>query len=376
LELEFTAEQDELRDSVRSVLTKESPVSLARAAVEEGARPDALWATMVELGWPALTVAEEHGGLGLGFVEAGIVAEELGRVIGGGPWLPTVTQFAAAVEECGTPEQQARFLAGVAHGTVTGTVAVAEASGLFTPESVRATATPTDHGYLLAGAKRYVMAGGESDELVVVARRGGTEGDDGVVAVVVPGDDVRASPIDSIDQSRPIADVVLDGVEVGADRILGEPGAPTAAALRRAFEASTVALALELVGTSQAIFDITLEYVKHREQFGVPVGSFQAVKHKLADCYVALERARATAYFAALTIAEDDPRRAMAVSVAKAAAGDCQRLIAKEGIQLHGGIGFTWEHDMHLYVKRCKGTEPLFGNAPWHRQRIADLLGL
>ena len=140
-------------------------------------------------------------------------------------------------------------------------------------------------------------------------------------------------------------------------------------------EEAAVALALETVGTCQTIFDITLEYAKNRRQFGVPIGSFQAIKHKFADMLIALERARATAYFAALTIADDDDRRTLAAAVAKAAAGDCQRLIGKEGIQIHGGIGYTWEHDMHLYVKRAKSNDAFFGGTAWHRSRIASLIG-
>ena len=150
----------------------------------------------------------------------------------------------------------------------------------------------------------------------------------------------------------------------------------TAAAVRRAVEVATTALAVETVGAAQAIFDITLAYAKQREQFGVPIGSFQAIKHKFADMMIALERARSLGYFAALTIAEDDSRRTSATSVAKAAAGDCQRLLAKEGIQIHGGIGYTWEHDMHLYVRRIKSGEPLFGTSTWHRARVAELLGV
>jgi len=154
------------------------------------------------------------------------------------------------------------------------------------------------------------------------------------------------------------------------------PGPATAAGLRRVVEEATTALALETVGACQSIFDITLEFVKHREQFGVPVGSFQAVKHKFADMLIALERARATGYFAALTIAEDDERRALAVASAKATAGDCARFLAKEGIQLHGGIGYTWEHDMHLYVRRVRANAALFGTAAHHRAEVARLIGL
>jgi alkylation response protein AidB-like acyl-CoA dehydrogenase len=157
--------------------------------------------------------------------------------------------------------------------------------------------------------------------------------------------------------------------------LLGEAG-QAAPGLRRAIEEATLGVALEMVGTAQAIFDTSIEYAKQRVQFGVPIGSFQAIKHKFADMVIALERARSTGYFAALTIAEDDPRRHLATSVAKAAAGDCQRLLAKEGIQIHGGIGYTWEHDMHLYVKRVKSDEQLFGTAANHRARLATALGV
>jgi alkylation response protein AidB-like acyl-CoA dehydrogenase len=167
---------------------------------------------------------------------------------------------------------------------------------------------------------------------------------------------------------------VLDSVPVSSDRLLGEPGASAASGLRRAIDEAMVALALETVGACQTIFDMTLEYAKQREQFGVPIGSFQAIKHKFADMLVAVERARATGYFAALAIAEDDDRRAAAASTARIAAADCQRLLAKEGIQIHGGIGYTWEHDMHLYVRRVKTNAQLLGTEPEQRARLADLL--
>ncbi|MDQ1532480.1 MAG: hypothetical protein QOF28_241, partial [Actinomycetota bacterium] len=212
-------------------------------------------------------------------------------------------------------------------------------------------------------------------ELAVVVRLAGTVGDDGLTLVVVPGSDVKTRAVRTLDGSRAVADVMLDRVRVGPDRVLG-PAGGAAPALRRALEEATVALALETVGTCQSIFDVTLEYAKSRQQFGVPIGSFQAIKHKFADMLIALERARATGYYAALTIAADDERRTLAVAVAKAAAGDCQRLLGKEGIQIHGGIGYTWEHDMHLYVKRAKSNDAFFGGTAWHRSRIASLLGI
>jgi alkylation response protein AidB-like acyl-CoA dehydrogenase len=374
--LEFTTEQDELRDGVRAMLARECPMSLVREVVEKGTTPDALWSQMVELGWPALTVPEPAGGLGMGTVELAVVVEELGRVLAPGPFVPTLTQFAPVVAEAGSPEQQERFLGGIAAGELTGTLALVEENGSVDPGHVATTATPDGDGFLLEGAKATVVEASTADEIAVIARTPGTRGDDGVGAFVVSRADVRLNPVDALDATRPLARVVLDGVRIGADRALGEPGPATAAAVRRAVEVATTALAVETVGAAQAIFDITLAYAKQREQFGAPIGSFQAIKHKFADMLVALERARATSYFAALTIAEDDGRRALATSTAKAAAGDCAAFLAKEGIQIHGGIGYTWEHDMHLYVRRVKSSSLLFGNAAQHRARVADLIGL
>jgi alkylation response protein AidB-like acyl-CoA dehydrogenase len=376
MELEFTADQDELRDSMRAVLAKESPVALARRVVDHDVGLDALWTTLTGLGWSALTVPESDGGIGLGMIEAGILAEEIGRVIAPGPLLATVTQFVPGVRETGTPEQRARFLGAVAAGRCSGALAIAEKRGSFDPASVTATVVFDGAHAALSGEKRFVVEGDTVDELVVVARTPGTSGDDGVHALVVPVAATGTRRVHALDGSRRLAHVNLDGVRVERDRVLGDGQSSSATALRRAIEEATVATALEIVGTAQTIFDVTLEYAKQREQFGVPIGSFQAIKHKFADMIVALERARATGYFAALTIAEDDPRRTAATSVAKVAAGDCQRLLAKEGIQIHGGIGYTWEHDMHLYVKRAKSLEPLFGSSSTHRAHIADFLGV
>jgi alkylation response protein AidB-like acyl-CoA dehydrogenase len=374
--LEFTPEQDELRDGVRTVLTGECPMSLVREVVEKGAAADALWSRMVALGWPALTVPVSAGGLGMGAVELAVVVEELGRAVAPSSFVPTVTQFAPVVAEAGSLEQQERFLGAVAAGGCTGTLALVEASGAIDPARIMATAEPDGTSFVLRGTKTMVVEAATADEIVVVARREGTDDDAGVGAFVVPQADVRIEPVASLDGSRPLARVALDGVRTGPDRVLGEPGPATATAIRRAVELAVTMLSIETVGVAQTIFDVTLEYAKQREQFGVPIGSFQAIKHKFADMLIALERARATSYFAALTIAEDDDRRAPAASMAKAAAGDCAARLAKEGIQIHGGIGYTWEHDMHLYVRRVKSNAVLLGNAAQHRARVADLIGL
>jgi alkylation response protein AidB-like acyl-CoA dehydrogenase len=376
VELELTDEQEELRDGVRAVLARECPMSLVRAVVEGGAPADGLWKQMIDLGWPALTVPEADGGLGLGAIELGVVVEELGRVLAPGPFVPTTSHFAPVVAEVGTPEQQARFLGAIAEGGLRGALALTEVGGSVDPAAVATTAARDGDRWRLTGTKHSVLGAADADELAVVARLDGTSGDEGVAAFVVPRVDVMVTPLAALDRTRSLATVELDGTAVDADRLLGDPGPTTADGLRRAIEVAVVALALETVGTCQAIFDITLEYAKQREQFGVPIGSFQAIKHKFADMLILLERARATGYFAALTIAEDDNRRAIAASTAKAAADDCQRRLAKEGIQIHGGIGYTWEHDMHRYVRRAKTGGQLLGTAVDHRARIAELLGL
>ena len=376
MHLEFTAEQDELRDGVRTVLAGECPMSLVREVVEKGVTPEALWNRMVELGWPGLTVPESAGGLGMGPVELAVVVEELGRSVAPGPFVPTVTQFAPVVAEAGSPEQRNHFLGAIAAGELRGTMALAEAAGSIDPASVTAIAEPEGSSYVLHGTKAAVVEAATADEIAVVARRPGTEGDDGVGVFVVPRADIGLEAVEPLDPTRSLATLTLEGVRVDTARVLGEPGPVTVAAIRRAVELAVTALAVESVGTAQAIFDVTLAYAKEREQFGVPIGSFQAIKHKFADMLITLERARATSYFAALTIAEDDDRRALAASMAKAAAGDCAALLAKEGIQILGGIGYTWEHDMHLYVRRVKSNALLLGSAAQHRSRVADLIGL
>jgi alkylation response protein AidB-like acyl-CoA dehydrogenase len=382
MELDLDPEQEELRDGVRAVLGAECSPAAVRELVEarvagKDARPDALWGQMVALGWPALTVPEAAGGLGLGAVEEAVVVEELGRALAPGPLLATMAQFVPAVRATAAAEQQDRFLRPVAERGAAGTLAIAEATGSVAPESVTATATPDGTGgYVLAGEKQHVFEPSMAEEVVVVARLPDTTGPDGVGSFVVPTASLEVRPVTVLDPTRELATLALAGVTVPADRVLGEPGPTTATALRRAIEESTVALAASAVGTAQAVFDLALAYAKEREQFGVPIGSFQAIKHKFADMLVLLERARALAYFAALTIAEDDPRRTASASMAKAAAGDAIERIAQEGIQIHGGIGYTWEHDVHLYVRRLQSDGVLFGSATAHRATVADLLGV
>ena len=367
MDFEFTDEQLDLRDNARKLLESACPPATVRAVFDGQDDGTDLWTTLVDLDWPGVGLPEAHGGLGFGILEVGILVEELGRVVAPGPFVPTITQLTPLVREAGSSFR----LDDIAHGRCTGTLALAE-DGQWRLDAVRTVARRAGHGWVLDGVKTHVVHGATADEIAVVAR-----GDEGLGAFVVPGTDVRATGRHVIDPTLPMAAVTLEGVQVTGERVLIEPGNPAAeTTIGRALEESTVAMALSTVATCRTIFEVTLDYAKHREQFGKPIGSFQALKHRLADCYLAVERASALSYFAALTIAEDDPRRSVAASMAKAAAGECQRLVTRDGLQLHGGIGFTWENDLHFALKRAKAGDLLFGNAASHRARLAELLGL
>lgn len=381
MELDFDADHEDLRASVRSVLAAECPIAHVREIVEtriDGGTiiPTRLNEQMIALGWPALTVPEAAGGLGFGPIEVALVSEELGRALAPGPLLATLSQFVPMVTELGSTADVGRWLTPVAEGSTWGTVAIAEPSGAIDPAATSVDATPTAQGWELSGSKHFVVEPTAGGEIVVVAREIGTTDDDGIGAFLVPVDAARIATLDAADPSRILATVSFDRVPVGEDRLLGLPGPATAAGIRRAGQLATVGLALDAVGAAQQVFDISLDYVNQREQFGVPIGSFQSMKHKFADMLILLERARSLSYFAALTIAEDDERRALATAMAKAAAGDAVARIAKEAIQVHGGIGYTWESDVHLYVRRLESDALLYGNASHHRQDVATLIGV
>lgn len=370
MNFELSEEQEELKRSVRAVLEERCPPAVARGILETGDAPEQPWRSAVELGWPAIAIAEEHGGLGLGFLELGLVLEEHGRSLAPGPFLATTTQLAPLVREAGDAAQRERILGGVARGALTGALAVAgpSSSGLVPDDSLRA--LPDGEGWRLSGERCFVLDGASADEIAVAAR---IDRGDEVALFVVPRELVQATVVKSLDPSRPLATLRFADVRVDRRHVLGTPGAGTGP-LARALDEAVVGLALDVVGTCQALLERVLEHVRQRRQFDQPIGAFQAIQHKCSDMYMAIEKARAMATFAMMAIAEDDPRRGLAASMAKAAAGDCQALVCKEGIQTHGGMGFTWESDVQLYVKRAKSGGHLLGTAAEHRARIADLL--
>jgi acyl-CoA dehydrogenase len=372
VELEFTGDQEELRTSVRSFLEKECPIEVVRAVVETGEAPEKLWGSMVALDWPALAIPEEYGGIGLTIQETAVVVEELGRAVAPGPLLATVTQFAPLVSEVGTAEQRQHFLSAVATGAIAGAVALADHPRAWALDDVTMTAEQVDGGWSLTGHKVGILAGEGTTDVIVIARAG-----EGLGAFVVPAREAGLTAVHSLDASRPLADATLDHVFVPHERALGEPGSTASTrGISRAIQQATVGLALETVGTCDALFQLLLAYLKERRQFGVAIGSFQALKHKMSNMFLAIERARSLCYFAVASIDEDTPTRATAVSMAKAASDDCQNLVGRESIQSFGGIGFTWEHDAHFYVKRAATDGALFGSASVHSVAVANGLGV
>jgi alkylation response protein AidB-like acyl-CoA dehydrogenase len=365
MDLELSEDQIDLRDNIRVVLEGICPPVLVREAFDGQHDPTQLWGQMVDLFWTGLAIPESAGGIGLSFVEVGILAEELGRVAAPGPMLTTLSQFAPILLEL----DETDLLAEVCEGTRSGTLAFAEANQ-WEPRSVEAVAAQDGSNWTISGHKSGVLSALHVDSMAVVARDANSS-ELGIFLVESAAWEATASG--PLDPGLGIADVSFDSSPAV---LMGEVGDPAKVALIRAVEQSSVAMALHTVGACRRIFEVTLEYAKVREQYDQVIGSFQALKHRFADMFLAVERANAVGYFAAVAIAEDDPRRNEASHLAKAAAGDCQRLLAEDGLQLHGGIGYTWENDLHFLLKRAKSGELLCGSSTFHRSQLAELLGL
>jgi alkylation response protein AidB-like acyl-CoA dehydrogenase len=365
MDLELSEDQTDLRDNIRSVLEGICPPAAVRASYEATADASDLWKQMVDLYWPILGIPEEFGGVGLGFVEIGLLAEELGRAAAPGPLLATTSQFVPLLVELGAGEH----LAEVANDGISGGLAFAERNR-WEVSAVTTAATRSPDGWSITGDKSGVLSATAVDRLAVIARDEATAE---VGVFLVDADAVKLAPLRSLDPGLGLADISFDGVPA---EMIGTPGAQTEAALGKALQQSVVAMSLQTVGASRRIFELTLEYAKVREQYDRVIGSFQALKHRFAEMFLAVERANAVCYYAAVAIAEDDSRRVEATHLAKASAGDCQRLLAEDGLQLHGGIGYTWENDLHFLLKRAKAGELLCGSTAFHRGRLANLLGL
>ena len=372
----FSEEQDQLRDAVRKFLEAKSPEAEVRRLMEttEGYDP-AVWSQMAnELGLQSLHIPEAYGGQGFSWVELGIVLEEQGRALLCAPYFSTVVLAANAILNAGTEDQKAALLPGIASGETIATLAFTEPNGKWDAAGITLEATPSGDGATLSGTKMFVLDGHIANLIVVAARAAGTTGTDGISFYTVAGDaaGLTRTALATMDQTRKQAKLEFDGVQA---ELLGTAGAGWDA-LSKTLDQAAVALCNEMVGGAQYVLDESVQYAKDRVQFGRPIGSFQAIKHKCADMLLETESAKSAAYYAAWAAAEDNDDLPVVASLAKAYCSDAYFHSAAENIQIHGGIGFTWEHDAHLYFKRAKSSEILFGDATYHRELLAQRIGI
>ena len=365
----FSPEQEMLRESVRKLLDAACPASLARAMIADAtARPTALWRSLAELGLLGILVPEEHGGQGGGFLDLTVVLEEAGKSLLPGPFLATTVLGALAITRAGTAEQCAALLSPLARGEQVATLAVGTDHRGGT-DPVGTIAQPSADGFRLRGDLPFVLDAHVADTLVVPARDAS-----GITlfALERATSGITVTEHRTVDMTRRLASVALDA-HVPASTVLGSRGAaaPVIAAVLRHARA---ALAIEAVGVAQRALDLSVAYANERQQFGRPIGSFQAVKHKCVDMLVGIETARSLAYYAAWAVAEDAADADRAVAMAKSYAGDVATTVTSEAIQVHGGIGFTWEHDIHLYHRRALAIGATFGSGIDHRDAVADAL--
>jgi alkylation response protein AidB-like acyl-CoA dehydrogenase len=369
----FGEEHDLLRSSTRRFLENRQPITRTRAVLEAPETFDReVWKDGADLGWTAMLVPAEYEGGSVTeqpLVDLVVLAEELGRVLYPGPFVPT-NVVADALATAGDDAQRKELLPPIARGDVVAAWCFTE-DGSADDSAVGVVAAPDDDGYRLDGVAGYVHGAAAADLLLVTARSGG-----GLLhaLVPIPADGVTARKMGALDLTRRYGEVRLDGVTVPRSSVLGNGGPSDGAVLARALAIATILQAAEIVGAADHLFEQTLDYAKERVQFGRPIGSFQAIKHRFADLKISLEAMRAAAYYAALALADGRDDAEEAVSVAGAYVGDTFAALCGEALQLHGGIGFTWEHDVHLFVRRAKVEQVMYGDGAWHRERLCALV--
>ena len=348
--------QQILKDTARKFFAGESPIAAVRKAMETGTAYDAaLWTKLAEQGFTGIITPEEYGGMGLGKVELVLLMEEAGYALLPGPFFSTVALAGSVIDACATPEQKKKYLQRIAAGQARATVALVEAAGSWDTDNLKISAA----GGKLNGTKLFVTDASVADFIVVVA-----SDDVFVVDAKAPG--LHIEPMKGMDLARKIYAVEFKNMP--AEK-LGDP-----TGLAGALNVATAALCAEMTGGMQRTLELTVAYAKTRKQFGKPIGIFQAVQHLCADMYLETESSRSAAYYAAWALEENVPNAAASVSVAKMYASDAARNVGNRGIQVHGGMGFTWENDIHLYYRRAKASETMLGDGAFHRERIARMV--
>jgi alkylation response protein AidB-like acyl-CoA dehydrogenase len=375
IQFAFTDEQEQFRSAVRRFLNDKSPTTEVRRlmATAEGYDP-AVWRQLSEdLALPGIHVPEQYGGAGFGMVELCIVTEEFGRALLCAPYFSSAVLAANAILIAGTDAQKSALLPEIARGARLATLAVTEPDGNWDPAGIKVVATPDSDGYRLDGVKSFVVDGHVAELLIVAARTPKTTGLEGLALFTLDANagGVERRLLESMDPTRKIAHIDFRGAHA---KLLGNLDG--AEPILRTLDRAAIALANEMVGGAQTMLDSAVSYAKLRVQFGRTIGSFQAIKHKFADMLLDLELAKSAAYYAAQAAAADDPEWPALASLAKAAASETYLHTATECIQIHGGIGFTWDNDTHLWFKRAKSSEVFLGQPSYHRELLMQRWGV
>ena len=373
--LVLNEEQNMLKDAAKDFCSNSTPITQLRKLrddKDENGFDKATWQQMVELGWAGITIPEEFGGLGFGFMGMGVVLEECGRTLTASPLYSTAVLGASAIIHGGSDEQKGDLLPQVAAGEMLLALAVEETPH-HNPYRAETTAEKSGNGYTVTGDKKFVLDGHVADKLVVVARTSGNSGDrDGITLILVDGsaDGVSATRTIMAD-SRNAANISFNGA---AGVIIGEEG-KGADVLDKVLDTGRILLSAEMLGGIQECFERTIEYLKTREQFGVPIGSFQALKHRAAEMFCEIELSKSVVLEALSALDEDSEEVAELASLAKARLNDTYNLVSSEGVQMHGGIGMTDEYEIGFFMKRSRICEHTFGNSAFHRDRYGVLQG-
>lgn len=375
----FSEDQDLLRDSSRKFLDAECPTTFVRKMMEdESAHAAELWKKAAQLGWMGIIVPEKYGGIGGSFLDLVVVMEEMGRSLMPGPFFATVLLGSTTILAGGSEDQKVAILPQVAAGDMLLTLAQAEKSGRYDAGGITMQAVAKGSDFLISGEKLFVPDAHVADKLIVAARTASLNTpEEGITLFLMdahsPG--VEIEQLKTVDMTRRQCHVSFKDVVVTGAHVVGRVDEGWSI-LNRVFQQAAAGLCTEMVGTGQQALDMAVEYAKERVQFGKPIGSFQAVKHKCVDMMVQVENARSLTYYAAWTVDEEVEEASQAVPMAKAYCSDMCKTVTSEAIQVHGGIGFTWEHDMHLYYRRGLASEATFGSAPIHREVVAKTLDL
>jgi alkylation response protein AidB-like acyl-CoA dehydrogenase len=367
----FTEEQEELRSTIRSFMEAKSPESAVRDQMEtESGYDESVWRQMAEqMGLQGLHIPEEYGGSGFGYVELGIVLEEMGRALLCAPFFSTVVLAANTLIQSGDDEAKKAHLPGIASGETIATLAFTEPSGKWDEAGITMEATASGDGFTLSGTKSFVIDGHTANLIIVAARTGA-----GVSLFAVDGDasGLTKTALSTMDQTRKQAKLDFDDTPA---RLIGQDGKGWDV-LSTVLDLAAVGLAAEQVGGAQFVLEMAVQYAKDRVQFGRPIGSFQAIKHKCADMLLEVESAKSAAYYGLWCASEMNDELPSVASLAKAYCSEAYFHATAENIQIHGGIGFTWEHPAHLYFKRAKSSELLFGDPTYHRELLAQRIGI